>query len=417
MNLGTSWLRARGPKGCAHAARALATDWLPLALMLAVYAHAWRSLEAFVSAVDHCDRLFCDFVRHFYPMGQAIRLAEPLRPVGRFFYPPFAALSFGPIAMLPVNWATWCWGLIEVAAVLCLVLIPNYTLFRERPGLRFLHSTLVASSLPVLHCIKWGQVSLPLTALTMLAIVLRQSGRLALPSFLLSFAMSIKLYPGIILVSYLARRDWKFIFCCAGWTAFLSLGVPSLLLGPQNAWSFFLIMQREAAYELHTWVRFDVNSQFSVHVLGRWIGRPIQSSTPAILLGASVVLANAGLLWAARQIEVKRPLLWAWALCFGCLPFLLQTSWAHYFVYLPVIQAGLALELSERMTHKSFGDPWAWVKLGLWTASVTASSSFVLLIVGSWESVARHGVFFLSNLAALVLCWLILLPEVAHRQS
>jgi hypothetical protein len=59
-------------------------------LLFGYYAYTWRSFSGFATSIDTCDRLFCDFVSFYFPMGRAI--FRTALPVEGYVYSPFNAI-------------------------------------------------------------------------------------------------------------------------------------------------------------------------------------------------------------------------------------------------------------------------------------------------------------------------------------
>jgi hypothetical protein len=384
----------------------LASTWVAVGLALGSFLVVWGSVPAFVSSIDHCELLFCDFTRHFYPMGKQV-FADG-RPVEGFFYPPFAALVLAPFGALRPGTARVLWGVLQIAATMALLIIPSRMGVVERPRQRFLLGLLVTASLPLLHNFKWGQMSVILTALALGALWLRESGKLALPAVLLAVAISIKAYPGVLLVYPLLRRDFRFVGLAAGLVVVLSVGVPAALLGPADAWGFFEATRLASKLALQRWIWNDDNSQFLAHVVARLAGSERRSTADWLIAGGVVAAANLGLLVAVVRARLEHGALWAWGLCFCSLPFILETSWPHYFAYLPILQVFVAATALERR-------PWGlsgWTVAVAWLVSVIGTSAYTLVAVGSWALVSGKGFFFFANLALLVALWVLLVGDL-----
>ncbi len=76
-------------------------------------------------------------------------------------------------------------------------------------------SPLVWASLATISTLQKGNVQLLIVAVSMLAMLLFSHGRPAAGGALLAYATASKLYPGLLLVYLLVRREWKAL----GWTA------------------------------------------------------------------------------------------------------------------------------------------------------------------------------------------------------
>ena len=82
-------------------------------LVAAYYRLEWKSVTGFVTAMDHGDVLFEDFVDHFYPMSREILYSD--KPVLGYFYTAFFALFISPLGLLSGLTAVWLWGILQVA--------------------------------------------------------------------------------------------------------------------------------------------------------------------------------------------------------------------------------------------------------------------------------------------------------------
>src|SRR3954462_4452929 len=77
---------------------------------------------------------------------------------------------------------------------------------------------LVWTSLPTLSALQKGNVQLMIVALAMLAMLLFERRRFATGGALLAFATVSKLFPGLLLVYLIVRRQWRAV----AWTAAMS---------------------------------------------------------------------------------------------------------------------------------------------------------------------------------------------------
>jgi hypothetical protein len=370
-------------------------------------------MQAFVSAIDQHDLLFHDFIYFFHRMGALLFLDR--RPVDGFFYPPFAAVALSPLGLLPVKIASAVWGLPEVAAMVALVMIPSRVLLADRPRLRFLNGLLVAGDLPILHNFKWGQVSVILTAMGAGALLLRESGKLVLPSVLLAFAVSFKGYPLVLLAYPLFRRDWRFLGVTATLIVLFSVVVPVLCLGWQDSWAFLVRVRELADREVNHSVWLNRNSQYISHVAARWMrgGEAVAKGLTWRLIGIGLAVANAALLRSTVRAGLDRAVFWALLLCFGSLPFLLSTSWPHYFAYLPLAQIFIARVLVDGGVATL---PIVAAAL-FWLLSVVGSSTMLFFAIGNWKALVGSGALFLADVALLIAAWIILLPQTWLRRA
>jgi hypothetical protein len=299
--------------------------------------------------------------------------------------------------------------------MVALVMIPSRVLLADRPRLRFLNGLLVAGDLPILHNFKWGQVSVILTAMGAGALLLRESGKLVLPSVLLAFAVSFKGYPLVLLAYPLFRRDWRFLGVTATLIVLFSVVVPVLCLGWQDSWAFLVRVRELADREVNHSVWLNRNSQYISHVAARWMrgGEAVAKGLTWRLIGIGLAVANAALLRSTVRAGLDRAVFWALLLCFGSLPFLLSTSWPHYFAYLPLAQIFIARVLVDGGVATL---PIVAAAL-FWLLSVVGSSTMLFFAIGNWKALVGSGALFLADVALLIAAWIILLPQTWLRRA
>jgi hypothetical protein len=148
------------------------------------------------------------------------------------------------------------------------------------------------------------------------------------------------------------------------------------------------------------WIQQDVNSQYIAHVGLRYAHAFHRS-----LIGAGffTALRIAGYVVTALNLAIvtwleHRKSHNAAALSMVAIlliqPFLLRTSWPHYFCYLPVCQAILLCELLMR----PMGGLLRGVLFGSVSLSVLGSSMLLFNLVGDWNTYSFYAVLFMANL-------------------
>ncbi len=153
-------------------------------------------------------------------------------------YPPLLASLLSPLGKLSVGLAYHIW---VSFIVLCLALSAYLTarlvseLGARRPVL--LAAGAVMLSLLLLDAnIYWGQVNIPVTALVAGAVLCGHRKQSVWAGVLLGFAAALKVLPVLLVIWFLARRDFKAI---GAFTVTVLLGVfaiPALVAGPAWAW-------------------------------------------------------------------------------------------------------------------------------------------------------------------------------------
>ena len=96
---------------------------------------------------------------------------------------------------------------------------------------------------------------------------------------------------------------------------------------------------------------------------------------------------------------------WAVALLFLGLPLAIETSWPHYFVYLPFAQTLVALEtgfLLRNSVPTGSRSPVGWAAATLLLLSIVLASMPFFHLVGRWQDYSQYGVLFVANLSLLI---------------
>lgn len=376
----------------------------------------WPTVGAFVVAIDHGDVLFADFVNHYYPTVEGgLRHGAP---AGGFFYPAGFAAMLAPLALVGPTVAKVLWGLVELGCLVYVATVLAAAAVPGRPALALLGTALTVTSIPVLHNLKWGQVSVPILAATGAAFVLHAQGRRNVPAALLGVAAGIKGYPLVFVGWFVARRDLGFVGRTAAACLVTLVLLPAIVMGPAHA-LFFQRVSTGAVMGAADGVLRDFNSQYAPAVLGRYEGGwdataydhramgELAAMAALLLVAALVVLVARS---QAPRIASRRDLL-AFVLIACTVPFWLRTSWSHYFVQLPLAQTLLAGMLAERSSPRTRARD-ALVLLLLVAPSVFLSNVVGLFATEGWWYYANAGSLFFAN--ALVLLALAGLIVDAH---
>jgi alpha-1,2-mannosyltransferase len=176
--------------------------------------------------------------------GRLYLAGLPTPPHLPFTYPPFAALVFVPLNVLPLNAAQVLWSLVNVAALFTLVWL---SLRAVRPGLdrrrRLLWSLVLMAPVfwmePVHLTFAFGQVNVVLAALALADLTghLRLGGRALPRGVLIGVVAAVKLTP-LVFVPYLfVTRQTR-----AAWVALGTFAVCSAATAatdPGVSWSYW----------------------------------------------------------------------------------------------------------------------------------------------------------------------------------
>jgi alpha-1,2-mannosyltransferase len=385
--------------GIASPRSAAAAIGAVVVLVAAYYWSEWRSVAAFVGAMDFGEPLFHDFAWNYYPMGRYVYALGV--PVPGYFYPAFFALILSPLGLLTLSQATVVWGVLQVVLGALLCLLCGWKLLDISHRGRVLFVLLFVTSYPLLNNFKWGQTSVLITLCVLGSVWLYGGGRRTLSAVLLAFAVSIKYY-GVVFVAFpLMKRDLRFLVTFVVAVAVFVCVLPSLALGP----AVWLEFERAAGSAIADvgWAASGPNSQYWGHV----ILRLANSGTPAAGARAELVLlewlgylwfaVNLLLVWQVRRREARDALLVSTVLLFLSLPFIVKTSWPHYFVYLPFCQAAVLTQIGR--LGRARRD--LWPSLLLTSASVALASMPVFNAFRDWSRYNGAGMLFWSNLALM----------------
>lgn len=234
--------------------------------------------------------------------------------------------------------ALWAWGLIQGILLLVLFCLPLLKLIPLRPIGLALYTAVFVTSFPLLHNTKWGQVSVLLTGSIVAAFHVHQMNRRVLAGVLIGFATAIKYYPAVFLLFFLLRRDLRVCISALIATAVFYALIPMAFMGLERWQTFEALTHRNVSAA--GWVSGDPNSQYVANVVARWITLAATPPAPPLFDalrwgGYAIFLANMIMVWIIKSREERDQCVLSMTLLFLSLPFVIKTSWPHYFSYLP----------------------------------------------------------------------------------
>src|SRR5262249_51785868 len=157
----------------------------------------------------------------------------------------------------------------------------------HRPLLALLGTILTVTSIPVLHNLKWGQVSILILAATSGAFVAYGKGQKTLAAVLLGVAAGIKGYPLGFLGWFVARGDLRFAARALAACAFSLVVLPAIVMGPEHA-LFFQRVSTNAVLGAADGVLRDFNSQYAPAVMSRFYEGGWDAAPPDVIAWARV---------------------------------------------------------------------------------------------------------------------------------
>ncbi|UCF68496.1 MAG: DUF2029 domain-containing protein [Acidobacteriota bacterium] len=383
-------------------------------LVFAYYATSWRTIDEFVRSVDHCEILFNDFVVYYYRTARAVLAGTS--PTKGYFYTPFFALLVMPFGLLTPSAAYMMWAALQAVAAIGLWIVPAVDFWRRSFALFYVYLLLSVSSFPLLHNAAWGQVSVPLTLMVIGALFFYKRGWKATAAVLLAAATAIKYYPVLFIVYFMMRRELRFLVVFFVAVVAFFLVVPAAALGVQETLGFYQVVGKGVG-QAAEWVPRDFNSQFVVNVLDRdlsLVARRLGTELPSeswrpvfATMGGVILLINGFLVWRTTPRGDGEACDFAFMLIFASLPFVVTTSWPHYFVHLPFCQVVLLRSLIGQTGLRR-----RLVALLPLVTSMLLSSSVVFNMFGRWQLYSYVGCLFFANFLLLIATYSLVLMSM-----
>jgi hypothetical protein len=327
-------------------------------------------------------------------------------PVPGYIYSAFSAILLSPLGLMSADDAAFCWGVLQAASAFLLFFLPTRKLVGIPPWSLALYLFVFITSVPVLHNLKWGQVSILVTFLIIATFMLYQRKKRAQAGVLLALATGIKYYPAVFLVVFVMKRDVRFLMWFAVALVVFVCVVPAVTLGPVD-WLAFEQASGAAFTQHERVITFASNSQYLPHVVAR-LSAEIDPNTrgTALLLSQGIVLLililNVALIWGSlrngfAEGSTEGRIVPAGVLIFLSLPLVLKTSWPHYLVYLPFCQTALLME-ARRLTIGRRRT----MNTGLVLSSVLLANVYVFAQFAGWQAYSEYGMLLLSDMLLLV---------------
>ncbi|MHB2023662.1 MAG: glycosyltransferase 87 family protein [Mycobacteriales bacterium] len=391
----------------ASVAAALATRSLPktkwafgILLSLAAGFSVWKDLG--VGTRNAIDLGVYRSAGHAVIRGTALygpKFLTGLHPHLNFTYPPFAALLFVIVALLPTPIVAYLW---DGLMVFCLWATVAIVLRRSDIGATNYCGTVVAvcavalATRPVHDNLSFGQIDLLIMFLCVAdACVVSRSWQRGI---LTGVAAAVKLTPCLFILMMLPRKEWrKFITACV---SFLVASSAGFLWEPTASTQFFLHLMWQPSRTGHI-------SYFSNQSLLAIISRATNASGWALLITCCIATILAAALWAAL-ISSRSPTVTR-VVAIGLATVVISPiSWVHEMVWL--IPAILLFGLAQ-------GPARGWRLLGL-------AGAFAILITGLPYLAARDPNMWGQTLAdsyglialGLLTTWMATTIIGAHRR-
>lgn len=272
-----------------------------------------------------------------------------------FTYPPFAAVLFYPLHLLPFGVVAFVWQLGIIAALYGVVRLSQRLLPPSSPAgdrrVAMLWTAVGIWTEPLRSTFDYGQVNVLLVLAVLYAVY---SSTWWLSGLLVGLAAGVKLTPAVAGLYFVGARRWATVACSAA-VFLLTVGVSALVVGDQARF-YFTELLGDADRVGPVGTSFNQSWRGGIsRILGHDAGYG-----PVVLIGVAVTAVLAVLAW--RAIGGAQDRLGAIVVVqlFGLL--LSPISWTHHWVWLiPLMIWLLHGPLRAQLGARVLG--WGWLAL------------------------------------------------------
>ncbi len=286
----------------------------------------------------HYDYDFADLfgrLRNLHTLEQTGNVYVPFGTFA-FTYPPGAILLFWPILWVPASHLALLWNVATLVALAGAIAGVLHYLF-DRTLLLTMGTAAWSSVIcavvfpPIAECLTWGQTATFIVFMVVLDfLVLRGPAK----GVLVGVATALKLYPGLFIVAWLLRREWRAAFTAMGTFALIT-GL-ACLMWPKSAETF--ITKVMIGGEDFQRLTGEGNALKNSSVAAVFSRPPFHSG----LLNSDEKLAVSAVVLIVGLIAAHR--LWRRSLELSAVVVLLIVSvvgapiaWDHYFAFAPLL--------------------------------------------------------------------------------
>lgn len=341
------------------------------------------------------------------------------RTINPYVYPPFTALVMMPLAQLSFAQSAVAFALLNILLLLLALHLAAWAHgWRGNPWIVVALLGMVAFNATVFRQNNAGQLNTVLLfGYTLVYIGVGRNWPAPLLGFIAAALALFKLSPGILLVWFLLRREWRRAGWMAGFCVLLSL-VTVALFGWSVHWEFLPVL-RDMGYGSSTWQEYGntfwrdpYNMSFNALFHRLFVDHEGSGITPWMSLPA--IIAN-GMTWLVSLALLGFLAVTSWkARCQLPLSFSIMVLvslllpalfWDHY-----LVQALLPVILLAAVATRLPRGPIQWIVPGLLVASVVVMSWTIRFHAMDWNSgpaLLLHNLKLLPALLLLgVACWM-----------
>ncbi|MDR3738520.1 MAG: glycosyltransferase family 87 protein [Terracidiphilus sp.] len=260
-----------------------------------IYAEATQDVDP---TVDHADpnSVFARNARAHGLSGEAL-----------YDYPPTLADLLTPLSMLSPRTALIIWELTNLVALFLTGVFMIRMLAIQSLGAKSLVLAFLVLFRPTISCLSYGQIAILLTFLLTAGLYLYSQGRTTSAGFFFALAVAIKLIPLIVIVPFLAWRDWKILRAMALWCAAILIAL--LAINGRDALSLYFLHELP---KMGTKAIDPENRSIGVALQILWRDSGLKASQAALIqtgkLLSILVLGYAGWLSRVRYEKLSSPI-------------------------------------------------------------------------------------------------------------
>ena len=205
-----------------------------------IFGRDW--MEIWSTHVDHCSMVACDFQRHYLPQVHMVA-NQDWRIQPGWYYPPIVAMLLLPFAWISNPVVVWmgCNLLLVLVAAMVVARIHIVSIYKRPTELwQVLFAlALMSTSFPILHSLKWGQISIAIVLLSTWSLLQNKEGqtpRSVVAAIVFGLAISLKWYPVVYLCIPVVEKRWKWIRMVFLSVVVWSVCIPWFYVGQHTWW-------------------------------------------------------------------------------------------------------------------------------------------------------------------------------------